>query len=184
MRSRGSFLLCWMRSTRCLLLLSFTSWASSIADFRPLSYTCLFQKIHFSRQHTENLKLWEGISISRISWAGLPFIFFSREEDTNTQEWRKSTTQKSQKRRRSFMQRRRRYEWTAQTSISSGTINSLTFHIKKRIFHSFSQKSRETRSIQLQNTANSVFKHDMWGARGVWRRCVWWGLCFIIKLTG
>ena len=69
-------------------------------------------------------------------------LFFSREEDTNTQEWRKSTTQKSQKRRRSFMQRRRRYEWTAQTSISSGTINSLTFHIKKRIFHSFSQKKQ------------------------------------------
>ena len=54
-----------------------------------VSHTRVFKKIHFSRHHRENLKLFKGISISRISWVRL-FL-------TRTQEWRKSTTQKTQK---------------------------------------------------------------------------------------
>ena len=78
-----------------------------------VSHTRVFKKIHFSRHHRENLKLFKGISISRISWVRL-FL-------TRTQEWRKSTTQKTQKHAHASYKAK---DMNAQTSISSSTMKS------------------------------------------------------------
>ena len=88
-----------------------------------VSHTRVFKKIHFSRHHRENLKLFKGISISRISWARL-FL-------TRTQEWRKSTTQKTQKQAHASYKAK---DMNAQTSISSSTMKSLTFDLKENLF--------------------------------------------------
>ena len=91
-----------------------------------VSHTRVFKKIHFSRHHRENLKLFKGISISRISWVRL-FL-------TRTQEWRKSTTQKTQKQAHASYKAK---DMNAQTSISSSTMKSLTFDLKENVFHSW-----------------------------------------------
>ena len=88
-----------------------------------VSHTRVFKKIHFSRHHRENLKLFKGISISRISWVRL-FL-------TRTQEWRKSTTQKTQKQAHASYKAK---DMNAQTSNSSSTMKSLTFDIKENLF--------------------------------------------------
>ena len=119
-----------------------------------VSHTRVFKKIHFSRHHRENLKLFKGISISRISWARL-FL-------TRTQEWRKSTTQKAPKQAHASYKAE---DMNAQTSISSGTMKSLTFDIKKisfifdRIPSLFSRKNNSFNSSKGKFYDETILEH-------------------------